>query len=158
MPLRRARKGDFERLMDIERACFVPPRYDAMSPRQLRFHLSSPRSVFLVTTGETGLVTGYALGLLQKGRGAMRFYSLAVAPDVQRGDYGKLLFEGIEAEAARRGLGVQCEVRADNEKLKERYARLGYAPYRSVPDYYPDGAACIKYLKPADAIATTGRR
>lgn len=156
MPLRRARKDDFERLVHIERACFVPPHYDAMSPRQLRFHLSSPRSLFLVTTDEKDIVTGYALGLLQNGRSAMRFYSLAVAPDVQRGDYGRLLFEGIEAEAAKRRLGVQCEVRADNEKLKERYARLGYAAYKTVPDYYPDGAACIKYLKPADAIAQAG--
>ncbi|HTV71083.1 MAG TPA: N-acetyltransferase [Rhizobiaceae bacterium] len=147
MKLRRAIESDVDRLVEVEHACFDPRLYTAMSPRQFRYHVTSPNSVLIVGVDSNRSPLGYALGFLHGQRKSIRFYSLAVAPDAQRGDIGKLLFEAIEQEARRRGLGVQCEVREDNEKLKARYSKIGYHPYRRVENYYPDGAACLKYLK-----------
>lgn len=145
--LRRATSADLARLVEIEEAAFDPARYSRISPRQFRHHLVSRNSILAVVESDDGVVQGYALSLLHGGRNQLRFYSLAVAPDVQRGEYGKLLFESVEREGARRGLAVQCEVRDDNTRLKERYARLGYSAYRIVEDYYPDRMACVKYVK-----------
>lgn len=147
MKLRRGTERDLERLVAIEAACFDPSRYAPMSRRQFRHHLSSSNAIVIVAEDDAGVAQGYALGLLHARRKAIRFYSLAVAPDAQRGDLGRVLFESIEAEARGLGLAVQCEVRSDNEKLKDRYTRLGYVPYRTVEGYYPDGASCIKYVR-----------
>ena len=147
MILRRGTPADVQRLVEIEDASFDLARYSRVSSRQFRRHLVSPNSILVVAESEDGKVQGYALCLLHKGRNQLRFYSLAVSPDAQRGDVGRLLFEAVEQEAVQRRLAVQCEVRADNTKLKDRYARLGYTAYRTVADYYPDGMACVKYIK-----------
>jgi ribosomal protein S18 acetylase RimI-like enzyme len=150
--IRTAKLSDLDRLVELERECFDPTRYSRMSSRQFRHHLTNPRCVFLVAADNHEKAVGYALGFLHSRRSALRFYSLAVFPYVQRGEIGRLLFERMEHEAFTRGLGVQCEVRADNEKLKTRYSRLGYAPYKTVENYYPDGEPCIKYIKSKDNI------
>ena len=145
--IRGAKPSDLDRLIEIERACFQLPRYEPMSRRQFLRHLTSPKAVLIVAVDAADSPVGYALGFLHAGRGSLRFYSLAVLPDAQRGEVGKLLFERIEHEAFSRNLDVQCEVRADNEKLKKRYDMLGYRAYKTVDNYYPDGAACVKYRR-----------
>ncbi len=153
MSYRRAKAADLDRLVQIEEASFSPALYSRMPRRQFRAHIDSERAVLIVVEDVNGIVQGYALGFRHAQRRTLRFYSLAVDPLAQRGEYGKILFQGIEAEAYRLGLGVQCEVRADNDKLKSRYDSLGYRAYKTVPEYYPDGAACIKYEKDATEIA-----
>ncbi|QDY98912.1 GNAT family N-acetyltransferase [Nitratireductor mangrovi] len=145
--VRKAEYRDVESLLVIEKLCFNQAYYSRMTPRQFYRHLSSPNALLLVVEDDSGTVQGYALGFLHGKRKALRFYSLAVAPDAQRGEYGKQLFGAIEQRAQEMGLGVQCEVREDNEKLINRYTKLGYRKYKTVRDYYPDGAACIKMVK-----------
>jgi ribosomal protein S18 acetylase RimI-like enzyme len=154
MSYRRATIADLDRLVAIENECFDPGRYTRMSRRQFRTHLGSPNAVLIVVPDQAGIVQGYALGFRHAKRSTLRFYSLAVAPAAQRGDFGRILFRGIEEEAFKLGLGVQCEVRDDNLKLQKRYDDLGYRAYRSVAGYYPDGAGCIKYAKSRVEIAS----
>ncbi len=141
-----ARRSDLDRLVAIEDATFDAARYGRMSRRQFAMHLKSPRAVVIVVEKD-GDVVGYALGFLHAQRRQLRFYSLAVAPEAQGGEAGRALFAAIEEAARERGLAVQCEVRADNEKLRARYAALGYRQYREVGNYYPDGASCLKFVK-----------
>jgi ribosomal protein S18 acetylase RimI-like enzyme len=149
--IRNATASDLGDLLSLEEQCFDPVRYTAMSRRQFSHHTASPNAVLRVAE-HTGTACGYALGLLRRGQPWLRFYSLAVSPAMQGGDVGRLLFADMEEQARLRGLGVLCEVREDNERLRRRYAEIGYTSYRSVPGYYPDGAACVKFKKSADKI------
>lgn len=136
---------DLDRLVEIETGAFDPRLYTQMTRRQLRRHIAGESAVFLVARDRAGMAIGYALGFVKRNNDYLRLYSLAVDPPHQGGRVGAELFPAIEDAARRRGMrGVQLEIREDNSRLYERYARLGYKSYRTVPDYYPDGAACIK--------------
>ena len=136
---------DLDRLVAIETAAFDPALYTPMSRRQFRKHIGSERAILLVARDEAGMAVGYALGFASRASRYVRFYSLAVDPATQGGRVGAELFPALEEAARRRGSrGVQCEIRADNDKLLGRYTGLGYVPYRRVADYYPDGETCIK--------------
>jgi ribosomal protein S18 acetylase RimI-like enzyme len=145
--------ADVDGLFAVEQAAFDPRLYTLMTKRQFSRHIGSRTAVFLVARGSAGEPIGYALGFLKENTGYLRLYSLAVDPAHQGGRVGAELFGATEAAARSRGLkGVQLEIREDNARLHERYLRLGYHEYRRVPDYYPDGAACIKLkrdLEPA---------
>ncbi|MBX3575745.1 MAG: GNAT family N-acetyltransferase [Rhizobiaceae bacterium] len=147
MKVRPGRPADLDRLVEIEAGSFDPKFYTPMTRRQFRHHLGSPNSVMLVVADPADQVLGYALGLLHARRNALRFYSLAVAPDAQRGELGRMLFEAMEEAGFSRGLDMQCEVRSDNVKLITRYESLGYRRYSTVANYYPDGQSCIKFLR-----------
>ena len=146
------RTADLDRLVAIECAAFDPELYVRMTRRQFAAHLASPRALILVARDSSAGPVGYALCFRRRGTGYLRLYSLAVDPAFQGGRVGAELFKGVEDAARREGLGVQLEIRADNRKLLERYRGLGYARYRDVPDYYPDGAGCIKLKRDLSAM------
>lgn len=146
--------GDIDRLLTIEEGAFDPALYTRMTRRQFRHHIGSDNAVVLVARDGGGSAIGYALGFTKRNTGYLRLYSLAVDPAHQGGRVGADLFTASEKAAADRGLrGVQLEIRADNTKLHQRYLKLGYAAYREVPRYYPDGAGCIKLKR---SVGPTG--
>lgn len=148
----RARPADLDRLVAIEAAAFDPGDYLRMTRRQFAVHITNPRATILVARDPAQGAVGYALGFRRRGTRYLRLYSLAVDPAQQGGRVGAELFRAVEAAARRARLGVQLEIRADNRKLLERYLGLGYRRYRDVPDYYPDGAPCMKLKKSFSAL------
>lgn len=145
MSVDKAVAGDIDRLAAIEAGAFDPAFYTRMTRRQFRRHIGSGSAILLVARDDSGAAVGYALGFVKRNTGYLRLYSLAVDPAHQGGRVGAELFAASEKAATDRGLrGVQLEIRADNAKLHDRYLKLGYRAYRQVPDYYPDGAGCIK--------------
>ena len=159
MPADEAVPGDVGRLLAIEAAAFDPALYTRMTERQFHRHIASETAVLLVVRDGAGSAVGYALGFIKRNTGYLRLYSLAVDPAHQGGRVGAELFAATEKAAAGRGLrGVQLEIRADNEKLHQRYLKLGYQPYRSVADYYPDGAGCIKLKRELGSAGHPGER
>ena len=153
MRIEPASPADLDRLAAIEAAAFDPARYEAMRRRQFRRHIGSPSAVLLVARDDRGAAVGYALGFAKANTGYLRFYSLAVDPTFQGGHVGAELFQALEEAARRRGSrGVQCEIREDNQRLLERYLRLGYQVYKTVGDYYPDGVGCIKMKRDFDPV------
>lgn len=144
LSVRAAEKADLDRLVAIECAAFDPKLYVWMTRRQFAAHLGNTRALVLVAQDTAQGPVGYALCFRRAGTGYLRLYSLAVDPEFQGGKVGAELFRGVEDAARREGLGVQLEVRADNQKLLSRYLALGYVPYRDVPNYYPDGTGCVK--------------
>jgi len=147
-----ARMADLDRLVAIEGAAFDPELYVWMTHRQFVAHLASPRALILVARDSSVGPVGYALCFRRRGTRYLRLYSLAVDPAFQGGRVGAELFKGVEAAARREGLGIQLEIRADNRKLLDRYLGLGYARYRDVADYYPDGTGCIKLKREMSAL------
>jgi [ribosomal protein S18]-alanine N-acetyltransferase len=140
-----AHPGDIDRVLAIEAGAFDPALYTRMTRRLFRRHLAGGSAVFLVARDASGSAIGYALGFTKRNTNYLRLYSLAVDPAHQGGRVGAELFAAFEDAARHRGLrGVQLEIREDNSRLRERYLRLGYQIYREVPDYYPDGAGCLK--------------
>ena len=154
MPLAISRAGpdDLDRLVAIEAAAFDPADYLLMTRRQFAAHITNPKATILVARDPAHGPVGYALCFRRRGTRYLRLYSLAVDPAFQGGRVGAELFQAVEAAAKRARLGVQLEIRADNRKLLERYLGLGYGRYRDVPDYYPDGAPCIKLKKNFPAL------
>jgi ribosomal protein S18 acetylase RimI-like enzyme len=150
---------DLDRLVQIETGAFDARLYTQMTRRQFRRHLAGDRAVLLVARDPAGAPIGYALGFIKNNTSYLRLYSLAVDPAHQGGRVGAELFPAIEEVARQRSLrGMQLEIREDNFRLFDRYSRLGYRPYRKVPDYYPDGAACIKLkIDFAPALGRVGK-
>ena len=147
-----ARMTDLDRLLAIEGAAFDSKLYVWMTRRQFAAHLASPRALILLARDSGVGPVGYALCFRRRGTFYLRLYSLAVDPAFQGGRVGAELFQGVEDAARAEGLGVQLEIRADNRKLLDRYLRLGYARYRDVADYYPDGSGCIKLKREMSAM------
>jgi len=150
--IRDARLEDVPALAAIEKAAFDPSAYGegfTMNARAFRHHVKGD-SILLVAEQNSGdhAVAGYALGWVKKTSPYVRFTSLAVLPEHGGRGAAWRLFEGIEKEAQRRGLrGVRLEIREDNVRLLARYKRQGYAVFRTVPDYYSDGAGAIRMIK-----------
>ena len=145
MTIEEAVPEDLDRLAAIETGAFDPRIYTRMTRRQFRRHIRSGSAIFLVARDNAGMAIGYALGFIKRSNPYLRLYSLAVDPGHQGGRVGAELFPAIEQIARERGMrGMQLEIREDNSKLLDHYSRLGYRSYRTVPDYYPDGASCIK--------------
>ena len=157
MPIRRATAADVPALVALERRAFDPRLYTPMSPARFRANVASPTCEALVfvedeDAGErAGAVLGYSLGLRRRGSDWLRFYSLAVDASAKGRGIGEALFRHFEDNARALGLStVLLEIREDNTFLRERYGRYGYAVYRRVDGYYPDGCACLKMRRRLD--------
>lgn len=150
--IRRARLDDVPALVEIENTAFDPAAYGVgftMNARAFRHHVKG-NSILLVAevNGGDHAVAGYALGWVKSTSPYVRFTSLAVGAEHGGRGAAWRLFEGMEKEAFARGLrGVRLEIREDNVRLLARYKRQGYEVFRTVPDYYSDGAAAIRMIK-----------
>ena len=158
MSIRRATPADVPALVALERRAFDPRLYTPMSPARFRANVASPTCeafVFVADDGEhAGAVLGYSLGLRRRGGDWLRFYSLAVDAAGKGRGIGEALFRHFEDNARALGLStVLLEIREDNAFLRERYTRFGYATYRRVEAYYPDGCACLKMRRRIDVPA-----
>jgi ribosomal protein S18 acetylase RimI-like enzyme len=156
MSIRRATAADVPALVALERRAFDPRLYTPMSPARFRANVASPTCEAFVfvedgDAGRAGAVLGYSLGLRRTGSEWLRFYSLAVDASAKGRGIGEALFRHFEDNARALGLStVLLEIREDNAFLRERYERYGYATYRRVDAYYPDGCACLKMRRRLD--------
>jgi [ribosomal protein S18]-alanine N-acetyltransferase len=145
--IRKGTLADLDRLVAIENAAF---QGDRLTRRSLRAHLTKRTVSLLVAEANMdGLprVVGYALIAFRKGSKKARLYSIAGDPQHRIGT-GKRLIAACEEEAARRGAeSLVLEVRGDNARAIALYAERGYAKFATIPDYYEDGAAALRYEK-----------
>lgn len=160
MQIRPATPDDAAALAGIEREAFDPAHYSGIwGIRQFRRAIAGGRHLVLVACLDDDRPAGYGLGMVRAGSGLVRFYSLAVAGAAKGRGLGEALFHAMEAAAQERGYaGMTLEIRKDNGFLHRRYLSFGYAPYREIPDYYPDGCACIKMKKLFGAAAVPERK
>lgn len=147
--IRRARLEDAATLAEIERAAFSVEHYGNMllTKRSFVGHIAGGRNVVPVAVAPEGPVFGYSLGFLKKGSPYLRFVSLAVLPAFEGRGAGSALVGALEDHARATGLvGVRLEVRADNQRLRDRYTRRGYRVFTVVDDYYADGCAAVRMV------------
>lgn len=142
--LRAAAAADLDAVEAIEAAAFAG---DRLSRRSLKRLLGRPSALTLVAVAD-GRIVGYAMLLFRHGSRVARLYSVARAPQAAGQGLGEALLAAVEREAAGRGaVEMRLEVRADNDRAKALYERLGYAAFGSRADYYEDHADALRMRK-----------
>lgn len=148
--LRRARAGDVDGMLDLER--HFPG--DRMSRASVRRFLRVPSArVWVVDAPPHGLV-GALILLVRRNSTTARLYSVVVDPRARGLGLGRRLVQAAERGAREAGCdAVSLEVREDNAAARALYARLGYAERQRLPGYYDDGGNGLRLRK-----ALTSRR
>jgi ribosomal protein S18 acetylase RimI-like enzyme len=138
--LRKYRPGDFDRLIEIDEACFVEGI--AYSPDEMRFFLAQSSALTLVGT-EDGEIQGFIIADHFRQRRGSRFMgriiTIDVAPPAQHSGLGTFLLTAAETELRRAGCDyVSLEVAVDNESALRFYKKHGYSVLKILPRYYLD--------------------
>jgi [ribosomal protein S18]-alanine N-acetyltransferase len=151
MPMRPARLRDVAALVDLENVAFAT---DRLSRTSLRYYVSAPGSALIVCESR-GLIVGYCLVGLRKGRRKAHLHSIAVAPQYRGRKLGAALLREAEKTARRRGAEVlRLTVRNRNRRAISLYEAKGYRRLSRIEDFYQDGATALCFAKPLQRHAT----
>src|SRR5262249_17122768 len=142
--LRDYRPDDFQRLLEIDQACFVPGiAYDS---DELRYFLNMPSAItVLAVDDEDGrsLISGFLIADRFRQRRATRLMGRVVPTDAvpasQHHGLGTMLLTAGESRL--RGAGcdyISLETAVDNEPALRFYKKHGYSVLRVLPRYYLD--------------------
>jgi len=140
--LRQYRSQDFERLLEIDQACFVEGI--AYDEDEMRCFLSMPSAITLVaeqvgTGGVQGFIIADRLQPQRASRPMGRIITIDVAPGNQRAGVGTQLLANAEERLKNAGCDhVVLEVAVDNERALRFYKKHGYSVLKVLPNYYMD--------------------
>ncbi len=140
--LRKYRRDDFDRLLQIDHACFVEGI--AYSADEMRFFLSMPSAITLVAEQPgTGAIQGFIIAdrfrAPRTSRSMGRIITIDVAPQAQHSGLGTLLLAKAEEELTRAGCdSVLLEVAVNNGPALRFYKKHGYSVLKTLPRYYLD--------------------
>jgi [ribosomal protein S18]-alanine N-acetyltransferase len=135
---RRARTGDLDRILEIERASFGRAAYDRSLFAEL---LQKCGGLFLAAEGAGG-IGGYMVTCVRGGRAEI--VSVAVDPAARRHGAASVLMESTLRRVRRRGVArVALMVRVRNRAARAFYERYGFEKVRLVRGYYEDGADAL---------------
>ncbi|MFT4095727.1 MAG: GNAT family N-acetyltransferase [Rhodoblastus sp.] len=119
---------------------------DRLTRRAFRGRMASA-SCTLIVAASGARIVGYGLVEFRRNSRLARLFSLARAPNVQRG-VGRALLTACETEALRRGCRtLRLESREDNVRALRLYQGADYAIFSRVEDYYEDGAPALRLEK-----------
>lgn len=145
--MRRARLGDLDAIMRLERTTFVN---DAWPEETMRRELESPHGYYLVAVDDEAedpdeRLAGYAGLLAPAGGDQGDIQTIAVAPFARGIGLGRGLMHALITQARRRHLTeLFLEVRADNPIARTLYESLGFEQIGIRRGYYqPDGVDAI---------------
>ncbi len=145
LDLRPARPDDVSALVALENATFDS---DRLSRRSFLWMLTRGKAALIVAEDASGALAGYVLVLFHAGTSLARVYSLAVAAVARGQGLGERLMRAAEAAAVeRQAVAMRLEVRRDNAGAIALYDRLGYRPFKVVPDYYEDHMEALRFEK-----------
>ncbi|OGG98877.1 MAG: hypothetical protein A2600_09185 [Candidatus Lambdaproteobacteria bacterium RIFOXYD1_FULL_56_27] len=133
-------------LLALEQAAFGPDCFD----RQLLVELLTQDRSAVFVAEESGRLLGVVYLLWKNGPGGEygRVFSLAVLPQAQGLGIGAQLMALAEREAQARGANrLVLEVREENRLAQSFYHKLGYRQTQRAANFYPDGAAALKFKK-----------
>jgi ribosomal-protein-alanine N-acetyltransferase len=138
--LRQYRPGDFDRLIEIDEACFVEGI--AYSADEMRYFLAQASALTLVGT-EDGKIQGFIITDRFRQRRGSRFMgriiTIDVTPPAQHTGLGSLLLTSAETELRQAGCDyVSLEVAVDNDSALRFYKKHGYSVLKVLPRYYLD--------------------
>lgn len=143
--LREPAARDLDALVQLEERVFPGDRLDR---RAFRYAIGSPTIDMRVADAGDAML-GYVQVQRRRGARVARLTSVAVSPDANGRGVGRRLVETAEALARENGCtALRLEVRADNARARSLYERAGYTLFATVPDYYEDGEAALRFEKP----------
>ena len=138
LTLREYRPLDFERLLEIDQACFV--RGIAYTPTELHHFLNLKSAVRIV-----GEVEGYIKGFIiadkfrprRSDQSMGQIITIDVLEEARRSGLGSRLMTAAEEELRKAGCGyVSLEVAVDNFSAIKFYKKHGYTGLKILPRYY----------------------
>jgi ribosomal protein S18 acetylase RimI-like enzyme len=142
--IRPARASDVDALSAIEDAVFDADRISKKSFRRL---IESRTASVLVAANDRA-IDGYCIVLFRASSRKARLYSIAVRLGSGHAGLGRALLGAAEQEATKRGAdSLRLEVREDNARARELYARNTYRDIGLTPGYYADGATAFRLEK-----------
>jgi len=138
--LRRMRWWDVDPLLDVERSLFGR---EAWSAETFWSELAAPGRTYLVAHAPDGEVLGYAG--VAAGASEADVQTIAVLPAAQGGGVGRLLLAAlVDAAVAAGSTALLLEVRADNSRARDLYARNGFEQIAVRRRYYqPDDVDAV---------------
>jgi ribosomal protein S18 acetylase RimI-like enzyme len=157
--IRLGRPADLDGLVALESRCFSPddqfPR--ASWRRLLSTAVPAGTAIVLVIEG-AGLAAAIA-GLLRRGSGVVRIYSIAVDPACRGQGLAGALMRGLARRARARGRAwMSLEVREGNAAALALYGRYGFAIVERLRRYYGGRADGVRMRAAlADVLGRTRR-
>lgn len=143
--IRRARLGDLNHILEIERASFKEP-WDADTIVQSIGWF--PTTCFVAEWG--GKVIGFLIGTPRPVEEGFfgHICNLAVAEEFRSKGIGSLLLKRAEHQFMVEGaLGMQLEVRESNNLARTFYQQRGYVEVVTVPHYYTNDESAMVMMK-----------
>lgn len=133
---------DIDQLVELERTLFAD---DAWTERTWWSELAGrPRRAYWVAVdgAAPGPLLGYAG--IDHGGDVADVMTIATAPGAQGRGVGRMLLDRLVADAADRGAeALLLEVRADNDRARDLYARNGFTEINRRRGYYPGGVDAL---------------
>ena len=140
LKLRDYRPDDFQRLLEIDEACFVEGI--AYSAREMRYFLN--RTSALKIVGEqAGKVKGFIIADKFRPRRSDQYMghiiTIDVLPEARRTGLGSRLLNAAEEKLKENGCTyVSLETAVDNLPAMRFYRKHGYIGLKILPNYYLD--------------------
>lgn len=154
--LRRAEIGDLSFLERLESESFSRSRRSSV--RSLRRSLCSTSQDVLIieAAGTAGSEPAGSVVVLRYRRSA-RIYSLAVCPQWRGRGLGARMIQGVCAYLAENGFRhLTLEADAEDRRLIDWYAGLGFAPVGTLPDYYGPGEGAVRMRMRLQSVSAAG--
>lgn len=149
LKLREYQPEDFERLVEIDQACFVEGI--AYSAPEMKYHLGRPLAIRIV--GESGgAVKGFIIADRFRPRHSRQcmgqIITIDVLPEARRTGLGSKLLSAAEARLIEAGCTyVSLETAVDNLAALKFYKKHGYTTLKVLPDYYLDSIDALLMAK-----------
>jgi ribosomal-protein-alanine N-acetyltransferase len=136
--LREYRPEDFNRLLEIDRVCFVEGI--AYSEEEMRHFLGRPSAVRIVGE-EAGKIQGFIIADRFRPRRSQQcmgqIITIDVLPEARRSGLGSLLMNAAEEKIKEAGCTyVSLETAVDNLAAMRFYKKHGYVGLKILPNYY----------------------
>ena len=141
--LRKYQPQDFERLLEIDTACFVEGI--AYSEREMRYFLRQPSSIKLIGEEEKegpqreiqGFIIADHFRVRRTKEHMGRIITIDVLPEARRTGLGSHLLAAAEEELKKLGCGhVSLETAVDNFAALHFYKKHSYTGLKILPRYY----------------------
>jgi ribosomal protein S18 acetylase RimI-like enzyme len=132
--MRTASPHDFERIMELERACFEGDL--AYSRRQLHYLVFAANSTTLVE-GFKGVIRGFVIVLYRAGSSVAGIETVNVDPVFRKLGVGSRLLAAAEEDIRRKGARtIRLEVSITNHAAISLYERAGFHRIGVLKNYY----------------------
>lgn len=138
LALRSYKPEDFDRLIEIDHACFVE---GIAYPEEEMLYFLNRRSAITLIAADGADIHGFVIAdrfRTRRGAHAMgQIITIDVAPEAQKTGVGSLLLSGVEKQLKQAECSyVSLEVAVDNEKALRFYKKHGYSVLKVLPRYY----------------------